>query len=51
MRVFRESLRLHGTPIQLEFKSGENPYKGRRNTLTPRQERKRKRLIRHTQRK
>jgi len=51
MRVFRETLRLHGTPIQLEFKSGENPYKGRRNTLTPRQERKRKRLIKHTKRR
>ena len=51
MRAFRESLRLHGTPIQLQFKSGDNPYKGRRNILTPRQERKRKRLKKHNQRK
>ena len=47
-RMFRESLRLHGTPVQVEFKSGENPYKGRRNVMTPRQQRRRKRLMRHT---
>ena len=50
-RVFRESLQLHGTPIQLDFKSGENPYKGRRNIITPRQQRRRKRLIKHAKRK
>lgn len=50
-RAFRESLRLHGTPIRLEFKSGENPYKGRKNPLTPRQQRRRKRLIKHAKRK
>ena len=47
-RMFRESLRLHGTPVQVDFKSGENPYKGRRNVMTPRQQRRRKRLMRHT---
>ena len=51
VRAFRESLRLHGTPIQLEFKSGENPYKGRKNVITPRQQRRRKRLIKHAKRK
>ena len=50
-RVFRESLQLHGTPVQLEFKSGENPYKGRRNLITPRQQRSRKRLLKHAKRK
>jgi GTP-binding protein len=49
-RIFRESLHLHGTPIRLEFKSGENPYKGRRNVVTPRQQRRRKRLIKHVKR-
>jgi GTP-binding protein len=44
---FREALHLVGTPIRLEFKTGENPYKGRRNTLTPRQQQRRKRMIRH----
>jgi GTP-binding protein len=51
MRVFRDSLRLRGTPIRLEFKTGENPFKGRRNVITPRQQRRRKRLMRHTKRK
>ncbi len=50
-RTFRESLHLHGTPVRLEFKSGENPFKGRKNPLTPRQSRKRKRLMRHAKRK
>ncbi|MBL1292535.1 MAG: ribosome biogenesis GTPase Der [Thiotrichales bacterium] len=43
--TFRKVLRLHGTPLRIEFKGHENPYKGRRNTLTPRQEYKRKRLM------
>lgn len=51
MRIFRESLHLHGTPIRLEFKSGENPYKSRRNVITPRQQKRRKRLIKHVKRK
>lgn len=41
---FHKSLRLEGTPLTLVFKTSENPYKGRRNTLTPRQLYKRKRL-------
>ncbi|PCH59931.1 MAG: ribosome biogenesis GTPase Der [Gammaproteobacteria bacterium] len=43
--TFRKVLKLHGTPLRIEFKSHENPFAGRRNTLTPRQEYKRKRLI------
>ena len=41
---FRRALSLEGTPLRLEFRSGSNPYEGRRNRLTPRQERKRRRL-------
>jgi GTP-binding protein len=41
---FRQAFSLHGTPIRIEFKSGENPFEGRRNMLTPRQVRKRQRL-------
>ena len=47
---FRKVFRLKGTPVRLSFKTGENPYKGRRNRLTPRQERKRKRLMKHVKR-
>ncbi len=46
MNAFIQQLGLIGTPLKLEFKGGENPYKGKKNTLTPRQQRSRKRLIR-----
>jgi GTP-binding protein len=48
---FRTALKLRGTPIRLEFKSGENPYAGRRNKLTQRQIQKRQRLKRFVQRR
>lgn len=46
--VFRRNFRLDGTPVRIEFRSDENPYKGRRNELTPRQRRSRRRLLRRT---
>jgi GTPase len=45
INYFRKAFGLQGTPIQLRFKQGDNPFKDRRNTLTPRQEEKRKRLL------
>jgi len=50
VNVFRNAFDLRGTPVRLRFKTGENPYKGRRNKLTPRQVQRRKRLIRHNKR-
>lgn len=47
---FRKAFRLKGTPVRLSFKTGDNPYKGRRNKLTPRQERKRDRLMKRVKR-
>lgn len=44
---FRKALGLEGTPVRLDFRTGENPFAGKRNTLTPRQEHKRKRMIKH----
>lgn len=44
MNSFRKAFKLHGTPVRLEFKSGDNPYAGRRNVLTQRQIQKKKRL-------
>ena len=41
---FRRAFRLRGTPIRLELRSGQNPFEGRRNTLTPRQQRSRQRM-------
>lgn len=43
---FRDYFKLVGTPIKLVFKTGENPFAGRRNLLTPRQIRKRERAQR-----
>ena len=47
---FRSAFALTGTPLRIEFRTGENPFKGRRNTLTPRQRRRRERLMRHVSR-
>jgi len=44
---FRKAFRLRGTPVRLAFKTSDNPFKGRRNKLTPRQLQKRKRLMKH----
>lgn len=44
--VFRKNFRLEGTPVRVEFRSDENPFKGKRNPLTPRQQRSRKRMMR-----
>ena len=42
---FREKLGLKGTPVRVEFKTGDNPFKNNRNKLTERQLRSRKRLM------
>jgi len=48
---FRRTFKLAGTPIRIEFKTGTNPYEGRRNKLTPRQEHKRKRMKKYLAKK
>ena len=47
---FRKAFKLKGTPVRLSIKTGDNPYKGKRNKLTPRQQRRRKRLMKHAKR-
>ncbi|MCM2680133.1 ribosome biogenesis GTPase Der [Echinimonas agarilytica] len=42
---FRRSLKIMGSPIRLDFKEGDNPFKDRKNSLTLSQVRKRKRLM------
>jgi GTP-binding protein len=51
INYLRQAFKLKGTPIQLEFRQGENPYEGRKNVLTPHQQKKRKRLIQHVKKK
>jgi GTP-binding protein len=50
INYFREAFELSGTPIHLEFKQTENPFAGRKNTLTPRQRQKRRRLMQFVKR-
>jgi len=49
-RVFRKKFQLRGTPVQLEFRTALSPYSGKRNALTERQKKRRKRLIKHRSR-
>lgn len=51
INFFREKLRLVGTPIHIVLKTGDNPYEGRRNILTPRQKHRRQRLMKHVKKK
>ncbi len=44
---FRKRFKLEGTPVRIEFQDGENPYAGRRNVLSERQQQKRRRLLQH----
>jgi GTP-binding protein len=39
MGVYRKRFALDGTPVRIEFRSDENPFKAKRNPLTPRQRR------------
>lgn len=48
---FTEHLGLVGTPLKLEFKSNVNPFKDKKNQLTERQVKKRKRLLKRVKRK
>jgi len=47
---FRKRYRLEGTPIQIVFRDGENPYAGKRNELTEGQQRRLTRMIRNAKR-
>ncbi len=49
--VFIKHYKLRGTPLFIEFRSGSNPYKDKKNKLTSRQMAKRKRLKKFTKRK
>jgi len=45
--TFRTILKLSGTPVRIEFRTGKNPYQGRRNQLTARQAGRKRRLMKH----
>lgn len=50
-KFFINALNLVGTPIRLEFKTSQNPFKGKKNVLTSRQLAKKRRLKNYTTRK
>lgn len=50
-KAFTEKLGLVGTPLRLEFKTGTNPFKGKKNKLSERQINRKKRLLRHVKKK
>jgi len=47
MNRFRKVFKLDGTPLKIEFRTGDNPFEGRKNKLTARQQQKRRRLMKH----
>jgi GTP-binding protein len=47
----RKAFQLSGTPIRLQFKSSNNPYQGRKNVLSKRQQQKRRRLQKFVRKK
>lgn len=50
-KVFRRELDLVGTPVRIEFKTGDNPYADKRNKLTDRQVQRKRRMMAHVKKK
>jgi GTP-binding protein len=50
VNVYRKAFDLAGTPVRVTFRGEDNPFAGKRNPLTPRQVRKRKRLVKRNTR-
>ncbi len=46
--TFQARLKLMGTPVQIQLKNSENPYRDKKNVLTEKQQRKKTRLIHHS---
>ncbi len=44
---FRDKLKLVGTPVRFEFKSGDNPFQGKKNSLPDRQKSRKERNMKH----
>ncbi|WP_225764001.1 ribosome biogenesis GTPase Der [Stenotrophomonas sp. Marseille-Q4652] len=48
---FRKRFKLIGTPVNFLFREGANPYEGKKNPLTERQIKAKRRLMKHVKRK
>jgi len=51
MKFYIKKLKLMGTPVRIEFKVGDNPFAGKRNSLTKRQQTKKKRMMKLVKKK
>jgi len=49
--TYRKALKLEGTPVRIDFKTGVNPFEGKKNKLTKRQIEKRQRLKKFVKRR
>ena len=47
MSFFITKLKLKGTPVRIELKSGSNPFAGKKKNLSDRQKKNKKRVIKH----
>ncbi|WGL17908.1 ribosome biogenesis GTPase Der [Microbulbifer bruguierae] len=50
-KTYRQALDLHGTPVKIEFRTGKNPYAGKKNKLTDRQKARKRRLMKFVKKK
>ncbi|MBT3202729.1 MAG: ribosome biogenesis GTPase Der [Gammaproteobacteria bacterium] len=50
-KFYIKKLKLMGTPVRIEFKVGDNPFAGKRNKLTKRQQTKKKRMMKFVKKK
>lgn len=46
-KVYRRELDMVGTPVRIEFRTGDNPFADKRNKLTGRQVQRKRRLMAH----
>ena len=46
-KVYRRELDMVGTPVRIEFRTGDNPFADKRNKLTGRQVQRKRRLMSH----
>ena len=49
--TYRKALDMSGTPVRIEFRTGDNPYEGKKNVLSPRQQARRKRMMSHVKKR
>ncbi len=50
-KIFRRELELCGTPVRIDFRTGDNPYAGKRNQLTGRQVARKRRMMAHVKKR